>query len=226
MSRVELAGAILNVLLVEESPGDVRLTREAFQAVNSTSRLQVAVDGGAYLTKPVALEYFEGLIQLTDDFWLTAANLPQRMSTVSFNRSKTSLPVEDSPVAVRLTEDPFRNADTSIEMHVGVEHVDAKDFFSRRNERVDPARSKLVPLDPNLPRPSGGEVVSRIKSAENLELIPTVTLTTSAATEDIVWGLHAIVYVSKPVLFDDLEELLRGVRESALRRPLLQQGSM
>jgi chemotaxis family two-component system response regulator Rcp1 len=152
MSRVELAGAILNVLLVEDSPGDVRLTREAFQEVNSTLRLHVAVDGvdaiaflrneapyaaaprpdiilldlnlpkrdgrevlaeiksddslkriptiilttsdseqdvtrsyqlqaNAYLTKPVTLEHFERLIELTNDFWLTAASLPQRTST-------------------------------------------------------------------------------------------------------------------------------------------------
>ena len=33
------------VLLVEDSPGDVRLTQEAFRAANSAVRLHVAVDG-------------------------------------------------------------------------------------------------------------------------------------------------------------------------------------
>jgi two-component system, chemotaxis family, response regulator Rcp1 len=36
----------ITVLLVEDSPGDVRLTREAFREANSSVALQVASDGG------------------------------------------------------------------------------------------------------------------------------------------------------------------------------------
>lgn len=39
-----LAKAI-DVLLVEDSPGDIRLTQEAFRAANSDIRLHVAMDG-------------------------------------------------------------------------------------------------------------------------------------------------------------------------------------
>jgi two-component system, chemotaxis family, response regulator Rcp1 len=35
----------IDVLLVEDSPGDVRLTREAFRVANSSIRLHVATDG-------------------------------------------------------------------------------------------------------------------------------------------------------------------------------------
>ncbi len=38
-------GAPLEVLLVEDSPGDVRLTREAFRAANRAIHLHVASDG-------------------------------------------------------------------------------------------------------------------------------------------------------------------------------------
>ena len=34
-----------NVLLVEDSPGDIRLTQEAFRAANRDIRLHVAMDG-------------------------------------------------------------------------------------------------------------------------------------------------------------------------------------
>jgi CheY-like chemotaxis protein len=37
--------ATVDVLLVEDSPGDVRLTREAFRAANGAVRLHVASDG-------------------------------------------------------------------------------------------------------------------------------------------------------------------------------------
>ena len=36
---------IRNILLVEDSPGDVRLTQEAFRTVDEALRLHVAVDG-------------------------------------------------------------------------------------------------------------------------------------------------------------------------------------
>jgi chemotaxis family two-component system response regulator Rcp1 len=38
-------GMPIEVLLVEDSPGDVRLTREAFREANPTIRLHVATDG-------------------------------------------------------------------------------------------------------------------------------------------------------------------------------------
>ena len=39
------AGTIMDVLLVEDSPGDVRLTQEAFREANGSVRLHVASDG-------------------------------------------------------------------------------------------------------------------------------------------------------------------------------------
>jgi CheY-like chemotaxis protein len=45
MKAMGEAGMPIEVLLVEDSPGDVRLTREAFHAANRAIRLHVAVDG-------------------------------------------------------------------------------------------------------------------------------------------------------------------------------------
>jgi CheY-like chemotaxis protein len=137
------------VLLVEDSPGDVRLTKEVFRTANPLIRLHVASDGveamaflnrhaphenaprpdfilldlnlpkmdgrevlaaikkdeglktiptivlttsnaeadilksyqlqaNCYLTKPVQLEEFEGVVKGINDFWLTKAKLPQQ----------------------------------------------------------------------------------------------------------------------------------------------------
>ena len=144
-------GMPINVLLVEDSPGDVRLTQEAFRDANGSIRLHVAVDGveamaflrhegayaasprpdlilldlnlpkmdgrevlgrikeddglktiptvilttsdaeadvvrsyqlqaNCYLTKPVQLDAFEGLVRSINDFWLTKVKLPQQVS--------------------------------------------------------------------------------------------------------------------------------------------------
>lgn len=139
----------LQVLLIEDSPGDVRLTREAFRDSKPSIKLHVAADGveamaflrqegdhadaprpdfilldlnlprmdgrevlarikqdedlktiptvilttseaevdiaksyelkaNCYLSKPVQLDDFEGLVKSINDFWLTKAKLPQQ----------------------------------------------------------------------------------------------------------------------------------------------------
>jgi len=45
MKSIGAAGAPIDVLLVEDSPGDVRLTQEALRDANRAVRLHVAVDG-------------------------------------------------------------------------------------------------------------------------------------------------------------------------------------
>ena len=139
----------IDVLLVEDSPGDVRLTQEAFRDANSRIHLHVATDGmeamaflrhegdfhdaprpdfilldlnipmmdgrevlarikkdeglktiptiilttssaeadiarsyqlqaNCYLTKPVQLDEFEGVVKSINDFWITKVKLPQQ----------------------------------------------------------------------------------------------------------------------------------------------------
>ena len=45
IKSIGVAGAPIDVLLVEDSPGDVRLTQEALRDANRAIRLHVAVDG-------------------------------------------------------------------------------------------------------------------------------------------------------------------------------------
>ena len=45
MSAIEGNGSPMDVLLIEDSPGDVRLTQEAFRDANPSIRLHVATDG-------------------------------------------------------------------------------------------------------------------------------------------------------------------------------------
>ena len=45
MKTIGQSGTPIEVLLVEDSPGDVRLTREAFREANNAIHLHVAADG-------------------------------------------------------------------------------------------------------------------------------------------------------------------------------------
>jgi CheY-like chemotaxis protein len=149
MTKSAVQARPTEILLVEDSPGDVRLTQEAFRDTSVSVNLHVATDGveamaflrregvyadaprpdlilldlnlpkmdgrdvlarikkegnglktiptvilttseaqadivnsyqlqaNCYLTKPVDLDKFEGLVKSINDFWLTKAKLPQ-----------------------------------------------------------------------------------------------------------------------------------------------------
>lgn len=122
---------------------------------------------------------------------------------------------EDSPGDVRLTQEAFAEADNRIEIHVAVDGVEAMEFLQRQGVHSTAPRPDLILLDLNLPRMDGREVLSRIKNDDSLKLIPTVILTTSSAEDDVVWsyGLHANVYLTKPVRYEDFEDIVCSIRD-------------
>ncbi|MEN0036898.1 MAG: response regulator [Cellvibrio sp.] len=69
----------------------------------------------------------------------------------------------------------------------------------------------LILLDLNMPKMDGREALAQIKADPRLRRIPVVILTTSKAEEDKMKGydLGAASYITKPVTFDALVELMR-----------------
>lgn len=82
------------------------------------------------------------------------------------------------------------------------------DVFSDRNLYPMPG---LILLDLNMPKMDGREALAEIKADPRLRRIPVVILTTSKAEVDMVKGydLGAASYITKPVTFDALVELMR-----------------
>jgi CheY-like chemotaxis protein len=72
-------------------------------------------------------------------------------------------------------------------------------------------RPRLILLDLNMPRKDGREVLRDIRGHAELRRIPVVVLTTSKADTDIerVYELGANSFISKPVQFDGLVNLMR-----------------
>ena len=88
------------------------------------------------------------------------------------------------------------------------------DYLRRRGRYADPAASPrpgLVLLDLNMPRKDGREALREIKADPDLRRIPVVVMTTSKAEEDIFrsYDLGANSYISKPVTFERLVELMK-----------------
>lgn len=121
--------------------------------------------------------------------------------------------VEDSPGDVRLTQEAFRDANQSIQLHVASDGVEAMAFLRREGVHDRAPRPDIILLDLNLPKMDGREVLALIKEDENLKTIPIVILTTSEAEVDIVksYQLHANCYLSKPVQLDEFESLVKSI---------------
>jgi chemotaxis family two-component system response regulator Rcp1 len=133
--------------------------------------------------------------------------------------------VEDSPGDVRLTQEAFRDANPSIQLHVANDGVEAMAFLRREGRHAQAPRPDLILLDLNLPKMDGREVLSHIKGDENLKSIPTVILTTSDAEADIVksYQLRANCYLTKPVQLDAFETLVKSINDFWLTKVKLPQ---
>ncbi len=90
------------------------------------------------------------------------------------------------------------------------------DYLQRRGSYVDPAispRPGLIMLDLNMPKKDGLEALKEIKSDPALQPIPIVVLTSSKVDEDIIrsYALGVSGFITKPVSFQSLVDVLRGV---------------
>ena len=119
--------------------------------------------------------------------------------------------VEDNPGDVRLTKEALREGKVYSTLHWAKDGVEALEFLRRQGPHANAPRPDIILLDLNLPKKDGREVLSEIKSDDQLKHIPVVVLTTSKAEEDILrsYELHANCYVTKPV---DLDQFIRVVQ--------------
>ena len=87
------------------------------------------------------------------------------------------------------------------------------DYLYRRGKFSDAPRPGLILLDLNMPKKDGREALREIKADPDLRRIPIVVMTTSKAEEDIYrsYDLGASSFITKPVTFERLLELMRAV---------------
>jgi two-component system, chemotaxis family, response regulator Rcp1 len=123
--------------------------------------------------------------------------------------------VEDSPGDVRLTREAFHEVNQAVHLNVASDGVEAMAFLKHLGEHLHAPRPDLILLDLNLPKMHGCEVLAQIKNDESLKTIPTVILSTSEAAVDIQksYELQANCYLSKPVLFEAFDSLVKSINE-------------
>lgn len=128
----------------------------------------------------------------------------------------TILMADDDEDDRLLTQDALTESRVVNEFHCVEDGVELLRYLRREGPYQDaekhPAPS-LILLDLNMPRMDGREALAEIKADPTLRSIPVIILTTSKAEEDMIrgYGLGAASYISKPVTFDKLVELMRSL---------------
>ena len=105
----------MDVLLVEDSPGDVRLTREAFREANGAVRLHVASDG----VEAMAFLRHEGdyVEAPRPDFILLDLNLPRMDGREVLAHIKADLGLRTIPTVILTTSDADADVLKSYELN-------------------------------------------------------------------------------------------------------------
>jgi CheY-like chemotaxis protein len=137
------------------------------------------------------------------------------MSERSTVRPREILLIEDSPSDADLAREALGQGKILNNLHFVEDGVEAMKFLRRKEPYLRVPRPDLILLDLNLPKKTGVEVLTEIKSDQSLKLIPVVILSTSAAQEDIIlsYSLHANCYITKPVDFVQFTKVIRLIEE-------------
>jgi len=128
----------------------------------------------------------------------------------------TILMADDDPGDRRLAEkalevsrlaNDFRFVENGEELLAYLRHEGA---YADRERFPDP---DVILLDLNMPRMDGREAIQAIRADEGLRHLPIVVLTTSEDDADIhrAYRLGANSYITKPVTFDALVDVMRGL---------------
>jgi len=126
----------------------------------------------------------------------------------------TILMADDDPDDRQLTKEAFEEARLANDLRFVEDGVELLDYLHRRGKYADPdtsPRPGIILLDLNMPRKDGREALKELKQDPRFRAIRVIILTTSKAEEDILrtYNLSAASYITKPVTFERLVEVVR-----------------
>lgn len=134
------------------------------------------------------------------------------------NRGKpiTILMADDDADDRQLTKEAFEENHLANDLRFVEDGEELLDYLNQRGKyAADGAapRPGLILLDLNMPRKDGREALQEIKSDPRFRNIRVIVMTTSKAEEDVLrsYDLSAASYITKPVTFERLVEVVRAL---------------
>jgi CheY-like chemotaxis protein len=133
---------------------------------------------------------------------------------MSLSKSIVILMADDDADDRLLAKDALTECRLANDLHFVEDGEELLDYLQRRGKYTllsDAPRPGLILLDLNMPKKDGREALKEIRADPDLRKIPVVVLTTSKADTDIgrIYELGANSFISKPVSFDSLVEVMK-----------------
>jgi CheY-like chemotaxis protein len=130
----------------------------------------------------------------------------------------TIVMAEDDPEDRMLVKDAWDESMLNNDLRFVGDGEELMDYLRRTGKYAGTAASPrpgLILLDLNMPKKDGRAALEEIKRDPELHDIPIVILTSSAAEEDILrsYNLGVNSYITKPVTFDKLVEVLKTLKK-------------
>jgi CheY-like chemotaxis protein len=130
-------------------------------------------------------------------------------------RAITILMAEDDADDRVLARDAMHESRSANTLRFVEDGQELMDYLTRSGSyaKGEAPRPGLILLDLNMPRKDGREALREIKNDPDLRHIPVVVLTTSKTEEDVAraYDLGANSFITKPVTFDGLVEIVRTI---------------
>src|SRR5262245_43979558 len=128
----------------------------------------------------------------------------------------TILMADDDPDDRQLTREAFEENHLANELRFVEDGEELLDYLYQRGKYADPASAPwpgIILLDLNMPRVDGRTALQQIRKDPRFRGIRVVIMTTSKAEEDVVrsFDLSAASYITKPVTFERLVEVIRAL---------------
>lgn len=137
------------------------------------------------------------------------------MNQQDMNKPINILLVEDNPSDIRLTQEAFKDGKISNILNIVTDGEEAVMYLKKEEKFSQAITPDIILLDLNLPKKDGREVLTEIKSDDNLRCIPVIILTTSSAQQDIIntYSHYANCYITKPVDYDQFINVIRTIED-------------
>jgi CheY-like chemotaxis protein len=137
-------------------------------------------------------------------------------STAQPRQPITILMADDDAEDRMLARDALTAGRVLNDFHAVCDGEELMNYLNRRGSYAAPGRAPrpgLILLDLAMPRKSGRAALAEIKADPRLRQIPVVVMTTSSEEEDVCrsYDLGAASYVTKPISFEALVEVMRAM---------------
>ena len=121
--------------------------------------------------------------------------------------------IEDNEGDILLTTEAFEESKIVNNIKVIKDGKEAIRYFEGLTNNDE--KPSLVLLDVNLPKVSGHEVLSYIKSNLKYQRIPVIMLTTSSSEKDILsaYKNHVNCYITKPIEVSDFMQAILKIED-------------